>query len=328
MIDDISKSKFKYTIIVPHYKDVDGLERLIDSIPDRADIQLIVIDDNSYESGSIEDKENKERLLQLSNSPRRMQLELYFKGTGKQGAGGCRNIGLAHVKGEWLVFSDADDFFTDRAFEILDNGIESLSNEEELIYFFPKSIKLPSGQPGNREARYIKRLKGYLKTKDFYSELQVRYGMPIPWTKAIKASVIKDNNIEFDDVMWSNDVMFSTKCGYYAKRIKVIPETIYVVTCQDGTLTTAKSEKQFRVRMDVYVRKYVFLREHLSVKEYKWFFGWGQSFKKIINAVKDGYGLETIGYILKLYRENRIPLIDIHPTYIERTIYKIKNNTK
>ena len=38
---------FNYTLIIPHYRSVDTLHRLLLSIPDRNDIQILVIDDNS-----------------------------------------------------------------------------------------------------------------------------------------------------------------------------------------------------------------------------------------------------------------------------------------
>ena len=39
--------QYRYTIIIPHYKIIDLLGRALSSIPDREDIQIIVVDDNS-----------------------------------------------------------------------------------------------------------------------------------------------------------------------------------------------------------------------------------------------------------------------------------------
>ena len=39
--------QYRYTIIIPHYNIIDLLGRALSSIPDREDIQIIVVDDNS-----------------------------------------------------------------------------------------------------------------------------------------------------------------------------------------------------------------------------------------------------------------------------------------
>lgn len=41
------KNKPIYSIIIPHYNIPDLLQRLLDSIPQREDIEIIVVDDNS-----------------------------------------------------------------------------------------------------------------------------------------------------------------------------------------------------------------------------------------------------------------------------------------
>ena len=39
--------EYRYTIIIPHYKIINLLERALNSIPDREDIQILIVDDNS-----------------------------------------------------------------------------------------------------------------------------------------------------------------------------------------------------------------------------------------------------------------------------------------
>lgn len=46
-------SQFNYTIIIPHYNIPSLLERCISSIPQRNDIQIIVIDDCSPNSQEL-----------------------------------------------------------------------------------------------------------------------------------------------------------------------------------------------------------------------------------------------------------------------------------
>ena len=41
------EKQYNYTVIIPHYKIIDLLGRALASIPDREDIQILVVDDNS-----------------------------------------------------------------------------------------------------------------------------------------------------------------------------------------------------------------------------------------------------------------------------------------
>lgn len=44
----IEKEELLYTVIIPHFNDVESLKVMIRSIPDRTDIQIIVVDDNTF----------------------------------------------------------------------------------------------------------------------------------------------------------------------------------------------------------------------------------------------------------------------------------------
>ena len=43
------KNSILYSFVIPHHNTPDLLQRLIDSIPQREDIEIIVVDDNSDE---------------------------------------------------------------------------------------------------------------------------------------------------------------------------------------------------------------------------------------------------------------------------------------
>ena len=61
----------------------------------------------------------------------RKNTEVLFTKEGK-GAGYARNIGLSHARGKWIIFADADDFFTADCFTILN---EYMDSPHEVIYF-------------------------------------------------------------------------------------------------------------------------------------------------------------------------------------------------
>src|SRR5699024_10534236 len=107
----------KLTIIIPHYNSPVLLERLLKTIPQTKEIQVIVIDDNS-------DEIYKEKYLEIKKE-HNINIEYLCNYSNKKGAGSCRNIGLERVLGEWVLFADADDYFTEDFFEVIQKYLQA-----------------------------------------------------------------------------------------------------------------------------------------------------------------------------------------------------------
>ncbi|NCU28638.1 MAG: glycosyltransferase family 2 protein, partial [Candidatus Moranbacteria bacterium] len=88
------------SIIIPHWQNASDLERLLASIPTKKGYEIIVVDDYS-------DDNCFKKVVELHESYNFTLL----KNNGKKSAGTCRNIGLSHATGKWILFADADDFF-------------------------------------------------------------------------------------------------------------------------------------------------------------------------------------------------------------------------
>ena len=118
-----------YSIIIPHKNIPDLLQICLDSIPERDDIEIIVVDDNS-----------DEEIISKSDFPglERSDCKVIFTKEGK-GAGYARNVGLDNANGKWILFADADDYFVDDFLIILD---KYSILEFDTIYFKLKSINI------------------------------------------------------------------------------------------------------------------------------------------------------------------------------------------
>ena len=73
--------------------------------------------------------------------------------------------------------------------------------------------------------------------------------------------LIKDHNIQFDEIPVSNDAMFSIKAGHYAQKVTACGEVVYMITegNSNSSLTKTKSAKNQFIRFQVAVRKYKFV---------------------------------------------------------------------
>ena len=116
---------FEYSIIIPHKNAPALLARCVASIPQRDDVQIIVVDDNS--DPDIVDFDN----FPITNDDH--TIVIFDKSCG--GAGRARNIGMAEASGEKFIFADADDFFNYCINEVL----EEYKNDKTDIVFFNAS---------------------------------------------------------------------------------------------------------------------------------------------------------------------------------------------
>ncbi len=307
----MSAYKFKYSIIIPHYNDIDSLAMLINSIPKREDIQIIIVDDNTFPGtdrveSSIQDIDREIMLL--------------FNDDNKRGAGACRNVGIDHAEGEWLIFSDADDYFMPRAFEAFDKG--STLNTD-IVYYKMTSINLPSKGTGRRHLQYCRLVDAFLKKRNRNNELNLRYNYPSPCAKMIRHDLVTMNHIKFDEIRWSNDDLFATKCGYFARAIDAIDDTVYCAIRKDGTITTTKSEAAIKTKLDVYIRKTLFLKEKLKKEDFRRVTRWPGN--KMIIAKLEGYDKSIIQYIKNEYAIYNISLLWINRSDIDEAWIKIRS---
>jgi glycosyltransferase involved in cell wall biosynthesis len=245
----MSYQEIIFSIIIPHKNIPNLLQRCLNSIPRRKDIQIIVIDDNSDDS-----------IVDFNNFPGLgdKYVEVYLTKEGK-GAGYARNVGLKYAKGKWLLFADADDFFTENAFEYLFLKVDS---PHEILYFKVTSCYSDTLVPADRGDKVNKFVDDFVQKKTKDTESLIRYKWHMPWGKMIKAEFINKRNIRFDEVTVSNDAMFSLIAGYSASSIGIINHAIYCVTLRKGSLTNVMTKEVLITRYIVALRCNEFCRKH------------------------------------------------------------------
>ena len=236
------------SIIIPHKNIPNLLQRCLDSIPVDDDIQIIIVDDNSDPSVVDFDR------FPGNGCPNTV---VCFTKESK-GAGYARNIGLDHAKGKWLLFADADDFFTEKAFNSIFAHIESL---HEIVYFRVTGCYSDTYYHENRESSINSLVNDYLNGKKD-CENQIRYLHINPIGKMILKELVDRENIRFEEIIASNDRMFSILTGYYASSIGVCNQEIYCVTIRRGSLCFSKSREIMTSRFLATLRCNQFLREH------------------------------------------------------------------
>jgi glycosyltransferase involved in cell wall biosynthesis len=228
-----------FSVIIPHKNIPDLLQRCLNSIPRREDVQIIVIDDNSDM-----DKVDFANFPGL-NDP---FVEVVFgkNENGRKGAGYARNLGLERAKGKWLIFADADDFFLPTINIALD---EYKDNENDNIYFKTTSVDSDTLKPSTRHYGQNNILKKIQKTNNWNIAFKI-VGSP---SRFIKREIIEKNNICFQEVEYGNDILFSVKVLNNIKKNTISNFEIYCVTYRPDSLTSRRKESavnRFHIRCD------------------------------------------------------------------------------
>ena len=118
-----------YSFIIPHKNCPDLLQRCVDSIPERDDVEVIVVDDNSAERKKPSLKERKNLQVILLDAEH------------SKGAGRARNVGLQHAEGKWLLFADADDYYNENELKKILN--KYLKDESTDLVYLNAEIQAP-----------------------------------------------------------------------------------------------------------------------------------------------------------------------------------------
>src|SRR5699024_2036211 len=197
----------------------------------------------------------------------------------------------------------ADDYFKNNFYSIVNKYFDS---KVDVVYFVPTSVNLKDGTLAKRHITYKNRIQDYLKNPNLETENNIKYRFSPPWSKLIKRRLVSQNKIFFDEVIASNDIMFSTKVGYKLTKFEASHHEIYCVTRSEGTLTRTMTKPIFESRLKVFITYNDYLRKRISKEEYKTLNIVGAKYLKM--ALNFGL-LKTITVYIKLKKHN-IKIVD------------------
>lgn len=236
--------EFNYSVVIPCRDKFILLVKAINSVPDREDIEIIVVDNSDTPFGEPKMPVlSKARLVYLTSDP-------------TKGAGRARNVGLEHISGKHTLFLDADDYFTPDAFTAFDRYLDK---GFDIVFFDADSIRLSDGKHSTRHEKIHLYITHYLKT---HKEDFLRYHFGNPICKMFRSEFLKEGRYKFQEVKVSNDMMFSVATGHYAKSITADPSVVYMITeaGKGQSLVKSKTAINQYTRFTVLVEYNAFLK--------------------------------------------------------------------
>ena len=221
-----------FSFIIPCYNVEKYLAECVDSILAQsvADFEVILVNDGSKDNtGAICD-------AYAAKDPR---VKVIHKENGGQSS--ARNMGTAVAKGDYIIYIDSDDFIMDRDFlkkmaENADSDIIFYKHkkfDDESKAFSPCTYSFA----GLGEGDYYDTLKAMIAADAFYG---------MAWNKCIKASVIRDNNIRFDESLSCEDMDWIYYVILGSSSVKLVDEPFIAYRQRANSVTSAPKLKTLK----------------------------------------------------------------------------------
>ena len=264
--------EINYSFIIPHKNCPDLLNRCLDSIPQREDIQIIVVDDNS----------DSDKKASVSRGDVRI---IFIDKEQSGGAGKARNIGMSAASGKWLLFADSDDFYKEGFIDVLDDYKD---DDIDMLFYNIESVDSDTLEPINRGQLQREIISQYDGSETASNNLL--YMTFSPWRRMLNLSYVKKYGFRFEETLRGNDMFFSLQASYFAKKWKVDSRSVYVLTHYSGSLTYGKTTStKYKTLMLIYRR---------TAEFYK-FIGHPEWNKKTIRGI---YPQSCIRQVIRFYK--------------------------
>lgn len=137
----MNENEYRFSVIIPCRNSAGTVVRLLDSVARQTfpleRVEVVAVDDASTDSTP--------RVLERFGSG--LPNFRLLRNERRRGCGGARNAGIAEAKGEYLVYADSDDWFTDRAFERFDAALAEAGGPDILLFPYLRNVRpgMPDG---------------------------------------------------------------------------------------------------------------------------------------------------------------------------------------
>ncbi len=215
-----------YSFIIPHHNTPELLNNLIQTIPQRDDIEIIVIDDNSDEGKKPVITREDVKITYISSQE-------------SKGAGHARNKGLELATGKWLLFADSDDFYEKNLIDELD---KYTTGDYDIVFFSAHIFYDINKREVNQERNYIEKAFDKYNNSEHTLKDVRRLALTVnaPWNKMFRREFIEKIHARFEEIPMANDAWFVKYSGSKAEKIEVIDKRMYYYVKYEKGITNSK----------------------------------------------------------------------------------------
>lgn len=214
----------KVSIIVPVYNAGEHLSRCLDSLLNQTlnEIEILLVLDCPTDGSDLTAEKYAEQDKRIRIIKNEKNIHIGFS----------RNEGIKNATGEYVGFSDDDDYCEPQMFEKL--YLQAKNTEADIVV-----SNYCNENAEKRDNYYFPELSAD-EFKEQYFEALVRGSHSLPntssfnnvnpiWNQIFRRELIIENNVLFPDnkMVTFEDVVFNIKAHYFAKKVSFVPEVFY-----------------------------------------------------------------------------------------------------
>lgn len=252
------------SVVSPVYNGAKYLEPFLRSVLQQSfpHFELIMVDDGSTDSS-----------IEIIKTYQKKDSRIHLIGQNHKGAGSARNFGLSRAKGQYIIFLDCDDWFSEDFFKTMIDRIEADQSDIAICEFF-----IYNQQTGEMGKSAIPETRNQ---KIERTNLVFDIFAPNPWTKLYRISFLKKKELLFQEIPSCNDWSFAYTSLACVEKISVIRKPL--VYYRTKTTTSISSYRYKRTKDIVWAIKH--LRQELKSRA-------------LFSQYKEGFARKSISYLV------------------------------
>ncbi|MEE1156783.1 MAG: glycosyltransferase family 2 protein [Methanobrevibacter sp.] len=229
----------KISVVLPVYNVANYLRKCLDSLVNQTfeDFEVICVNDGSTDLslGILEGyalTDSRFKIISQEN----------------KGLSGARNTGIQHVRGEYVLFVDSDDWIEENALEELYKHVEGFDSDITMFkfrYFNEDTKEISESQNSKLEI-----IPDSLITSNFnYNDvLDILFKIShSPFNKLYKTSFLRELDAKFLYGSYYEDLEFFYKVFLKAEKVSVLPQYLYFYRIRDESISNIGDEGSFDI---------------------------------------------------------------------------------
>lgn len=258
------------SVIVPIYNAEKKLKQCIESILIQTlkDIEIILVDDGSTDS-------SPEICDELSTRDGR----IIVIHKDNEGVAKARNDGLKRACGDYIIFSDADDFVPGDAYEklyrkavqtdadiVIGDVCLVKDNTKRSCHFYEKDFETND-----------KQLIDKLIMADFYRNYcpmpyrgKAEFGYGGPWNKLVKKELLDKNEIQFNSRLRGvyDDILYTAYILFAARKVTYISKPVYDYYIYGDSITHKYKKDMLEINREIFTAWNDFLKQDKNMEKF------------------------------------------------------------
>lgn len=224
------------SVIIPVYKVEDYLDKCVESVVNQSvnGLEIILVDDGS-----------PDRCPEICDFWAKKDSRVIVIHQDNMGLSAARNAGIRVARGEWLYFLDSDDWI----------NVDCLELMMKCVLNYPKAQiicagALPTGPGFEWMDITSKSLPDYCDDRNWINRaflLRTKL-MVTAWNKLIRKDFVLNNNLFFEEGVYSEDDVWNFMLSKHVERVAVCKRNTYnYLVAREGSIINDISSKENRI---------------------------------------------------------------------------------